>query len=66
MALKNRIAQLIENLNISAYKLAMDTQVSRNTIYSLKNNPDQYPSKEVAEKIMDAYNLQPNDLIERV
>lgn len=66
MALKNRLAKLIEELKITPYRLAKDTGVSANTIYALKNNPSQYPSREVAERIADTYDLQPNDILERV
>lgn len=65
MAVVNRLSKLIKELGITPYRMAKDTGVSSNTIYALRNNPDQYPSKDVAQRILETYDLCPNDLIER-
>lgn len=66
MTMKNKIPELIERLGISAYQLAGDTGISRNTIYMLKKNPTQFPSKDVFDKIITKYQVTPNDLVEWV
>lgn len=66
MPMKNRISQLLSQLEVSAYRFAEQTGITRNTVYSLKNNPDQFPSSEIFDKIISAYKVTPNDIVEWV
>jgi predicted transcriptional regulator len=62
--MKNRISKLIEELNITAYQFAKETGITLNTIYLLRNNPDQFPSGNVFSRIIKRYKLSPNDIVE--
>lgn len=64
--MKNRISELIEGLGITAYKFAKETGISMNTVYLLKNNPNQYPSSDICDRIIDAFpQITPNDIVSR-
>jgi predicted transcriptional regulator len=65
-SMKNRIKELIKNLGITAYKFSKTTGIPKNTVYLLKNNPDQYPSSSICDRIIDAYpQITPNDIVGR-
>ena len=66
MAMKNRFAALLKELGVTAYRFAEDTGISRNTVYLLKNNPSQFPSGEVFDRVIGHYGVSPNDIVERV
>jgi DNA-binding Xre family transcriptional regulator len=63
MAMKNRIKELIESLGVTAYRFSEDTGITKTTVYALKNNPDQFPSKEVFDRIIAVYKVTPNDIV---
>lgn len=66
MPMKNRIDELIKQLGVSAYRFAEDTGITKNTIYLLKNNPSQFPSGEVFDRIIATYKVTPSDIVEWV
>lgn len=62
--MKNQLSRLIERLKVSAYKFAKDTGIPQNTIYSLKNAPNRFPSGDVFDRIIKAYpEVTPNDIV---
>lgn len=62
--IKNRISELIAQLGITAYRFSEDTGISKNTVYLLKNNPSQFPSQDIFDRIIRAYKVTPNDIVE--
>ena len=62
--MKNRIESLLKELGVTAYRFAEDTGITKNTVYSLKNNPAQFPSGEVFERIIAKYQVNPNQIVE--
>ena len=64
MPMKNRVEHLIQQLGITAYRFSEDTGISKNTVYLLKNNPNQFPSGEVFDRIIERYRVSPNDIVE--
>jgi DNA-binding XRE family transcriptional regulator len=64
--MRNRISELIKGLGTTAYKFAKETGISANTVYLLKNNPNQYPSGDVCDRIIDTFpQITPNDIVSR-
>ncbi|MFN6475254.1 helix-turn-helix transcriptional regulator [Nostoc sp. DedQUE07] len=66
MPMKNKIDGLIKQLGVSAYRFAEDTGITKNTVYSLKNNPLQFPSGEVLDRIISTYKVALDDIVEWV
>jgi transcriptional regulator with XRE-family HTH domain len=66
MAMKNRINRLIEELGITAYRFAEDTGITKNTVYLLKNNPDQFPSGDIFDRIITKYGVSVDRIVEWV
>lgn len=66
MPMRNRIKQLIESLGVTAYRFSEDTGITKNTVYLLKNNPSQFPSRDVFDSIIKRYRVTPNDIVEWV
>ena len=66
MAIRNRIAFFLEDKGISAYKLQKDTGISNTTVYSLKNNPEQYILGDVLDKLCAYSGEQPGYFLEHV
>ena len=64
--MKNKIDQLITELGVSAYKFAQDTGITKNTVYLLKNNPLQFPTGEVLDRIINTYGVGLESIIEHV
>ncbi|MBW4619332.1 MAG: helix-turn-helix transcriptional regulator [Cyanosarcina radialis HA8281-LM2] len=64
MAVRNKIKDFIEFQGISVYQFRKLTGISNATAYALTNKPDQYPSKDVMDKICSAFKVQPSDLLE--
>jgi DNA-binding Xre family transcriptional regulator len=62
--MRNRINELIQTLGVSAYRFAEQTGITKNTVYLLKNNPSQFPSSEVFDRIITVYKVTPNDIVE--
>ena len=66
MPMINKVKSLVDARGISVYQFRKDTGVAQTTAYELYNNPQHLPSIRVLERICDAYNIQPNDVVERV
>lgn len=62
----NKVKPLVDTKGISVYQFRKDTGIAQTTAYELYNNPKHLPSIRVLERICDAYNIQPNDVIERL
>jgi DNA-binding Xre family transcriptional regulator len=66
MPVKNKIREFLEARGITPYRFRADVGIAPKTAYDLTNNPDQLPSSTVLSKICDAYEVQPNDVLEWV
>ena len=66
MPMKNRVSKLIDKLGVSAYRFAEQTGITKNTVYLLKNNPSQFPSSDIFDRIIETYSVSPNDIVEWV
>ena len=66
MAMKNKIADLIERKDITKYRFWKDTGLSRPTAYKLANDRSYIPSGETLDAICCTYNVQPGDILEWV
>ena len=65
--MRNRIAELIDRLGVTAYRFAEETGITKNTVYDLKNRPEQFPTAGVFDRIIRAYpKVMPNDIVEWV
>ncbi len=62
----NKIKNLVDSKGISVYKFRQETGISSTTAYELYNNPKHLPSIRVLERVCEAYELQPNDVLEIV
>jgi len=61
--LKNRIKQLLEDRQITAYRFIKDTGIGETTGYGLARNPNRLPSIAIIAKICDTYKIQPSEII---
>lgn len=66
MSVKNKVKEFVDNLGISVYEFRKRTQVAQRTAYDLYNNPQQLPNANVLNKICDAFEIQPNEILEWV
>ena len=66
MPMINKIKNLVDSKGISVYKFRQETGISSTTAYELYNNPKHLPSIRVLERVCEAYELQPNDVLEIV
>ncbi len=66
MPMRNRIDELIKKLGVSAYRFAEDTGITKNTVYLLRNNPSQFPSGDVFDRIISTYKVTPEEIVEWV
>ncbi len=64
MPMRNRINDLIQGLGITAYRFSEDTGISKTTVYLLKNNPSQFPSEKIFDRIIEKYKVTPNEIVE--
>ena len=64
--MRNKIKQFLDSRNITPYKFRQETGIAQRTAYDLYNKPGQLPSSTVLEKICDAYEVQPAELLEWV
>lgn len=55
MPMKNTLKQFMEARGLTAYQVIKATQIPRNTIYRLVNDPNVYPTKEVMARILEHY-----------
>lgn len=62
--MKNKVDELIKKIGVTPYSFAKETGISKNTVYLLKNNPLQFPSKEVFSRVIKTYGVTPNDIVE--
>lgn len=53
-------------MGITVYEFRAKTGIANKTAYDLYNNPGQYPSKNVMEKICSTFKVQPGVLVEWV
>ncbi len=53
--MKNKLKQFVEKRKITAYKLSKQTGLPLNTVYRLVNNPDQVPTGEVMDAILNQF-----------
>lgn len=64
MPVINKIQLFIDRRNITRYRFMKDTGVAQRTAYDLCSNPLQLPSPDVVRKICEAYEIQPNEIME--
>lgn len=64
MPMRNKLGELIQKLGVTPYRFAEQTGISKNTVYLLKNNPSQFPSGEVFDRVISRYNVTPSDIVE--
>ena len=61
--MKNKIREFIEKKGITAYRFWKDTGLSRPTAYRVCSDPEYPLAGEVLDKICDAYQIQPGDIL---
>lgn len=66
MVMKNKLKAFLETRNLTVYQFRKLTGIANKTAYDLVNRPEQYPSREVMDKICAAFEVQPNEIIEWV
>lgn len=66
MPMKNKIKELIDSQGISIYEFRKRTGIANRTAYDLYHNSGQYPGPGVMDKICEAFNVQPGDILEYV
>lgn len=62
--MKNKIKAFLDERGITPYRFRQDVGIAHRTAYDLYNNPEQLPSSTVLSKICDAYEIQPNEVLE--
>jgi len=66
MPMKNKVKELIDSQGISIYEFRKRTGIANRTAYDLYHNSGQYPGPGVMDKICEAFNVQPGDILEYV
>lgn len=66
MVVRNKIKEFVERRNMSVYAFREKTGIANKTAYDLVNTPTQIPSGNVITKICDAFEVQPNEILEWV
>ncbi|PZO11257.1 MAG: XRE family transcriptional regulator [Leptolyngbya foveolarum] len=66
MAVRNKIKEFVESQGMSVYAFREKTGIANKTAYDLVNTPSQIPSGNVISKICDAFEVQPNEILEWV
>jgi DNA-binding Xre family transcriptional regulator len=61
--LKNRIAEFLEERNITPYRFWQDTGISSQTAYRLVKDSFSIPRENVLAAICNCYKVQPNEVI---
>lgn len=64
--MRNKIKEFIDKRGITVYQFRQQTGIANKTAYDLVNKPEQYPAREVMDKICSAYRVQPGELLEWV
>ena len=62
--MRNKIKEFVESRNMSVYAFREKTGIANKTAYDLVNTPTQIPSGNVITKICDAFEVQPNEILE--
>lgn len=66
MAMRNKIKEFVDSQNLTVYEFRKRTGIANKTAYDLYNKPEQYPGKDVMEKICTSFKVQPGVLLEWV
>jgi DNA-binding Xre family transcriptional regulator len=66
MTMKNKIKDFLDSRGVTPYQFWKQTEVAQRTAYDLYNNPEQYPSRDVMDKICSTYGIQPGQILEWV
>ena len=66
MPMRNKIKSFIESQGLTVYQFRQKTGIANKTAYDLVNKPEQYPSRDVMDKICTAFKIQPGVLLEWV
>lgn len=61
--MRNRIAELLKERGITAYRFWQETKVARATAYRLAADPDYVPTGDILEKICSTYRVQPGEIL---
>ena len=64
--MRNKIKEFVESRNMSVYAFREKAGIANKTAYDLVNTPTQIPSGNVITKICDAFEVQPNEILEWV
>ena len=60
----NKVKQLLDKYNLTAYKLAVRSDICINQIYELASNPDRIPRPQTLDKICRYLNCSIDDILE--
>lgn len=60
----NKIKELLDEYNLTAYRLAVGSDICINQIYELASNPDRIPRPRTLDKICHYLNCSIDDILE--
>ena len=60
----NKVQKLLDNHNLTAYRLAVSSDICINQIYELASNPDRIPRPRTLDKICRYLNCSIDDILE--
>ena len=60
----NKVKQLLDKYNLTAYKLAVKSGICINQIYELSSNPDRIPRRQALDRICRYLNCSIDDILE--
>ena len=60
----NKVQKLLDNHNLTAYRLAVNSDICINQIYELASNPDRIPRPRTLDKICRYLNCSIDDILE--
>lgn len=63
MPMQNKIKAFVDGRGMTVYEFRKQTGIANKTAYDLYNNSEQYPSKNVMDKICSTFEIQPGDLL---
>ena len=66
MPMRNKIKAFVDSHGISVYEFRKRAGIANKTAYDLYNHPEQYPGRDVMDKICTAFQIQPGELLEWV
>lgn len=64
--MRNKIKPFLDGQRITPYQFWKRTGIAQRTAYDLYNLPEQYPARDVMEKICSTFRVQPGELLEWV